>query len=58
MLPWSDFAGFHALVLIEITLTDVAVLDPASDTGPSRLGLDGFLMAWEEFDCLAAVISK
>ena len=57
MLPWADL-GFHALVLTEITPTDVALLDPALDTGPTHLTLDGFLMAWEEFDCLAAVIGK
>jgi hypothetical protein len=58
MLPWADFDGFHALVLVEITPTDVALLDPALDNGPTRLSRDGFLIAWEEFDCLAAIISK
>jgi len=57
-LPWADFGGFHALVLTEITSTDVALLDPALDDGPVRLNKDGFLLAWEEFDCLAAIISK
>jgi hypothetical protein len=28
LLPWADFGGFHAMVLIEITPTDVALLDP------------------------------
>jgi hypothetical protein len=58
LLPWADFGGFHAMVLIEITPTDVALLDSALDTGPTRLAEDGFLLAWEEFDCLAAIISK
>jgi len=57
LLPWTDFGGFHALVLTEISPTDVALLDPALDDGPTRLSKDGFLLAWEEFDCLAAVIS-
>jgi ABC-type bacteriocin/lantibiotic exporter with double-glycine peptidase domain len=57
-LPWADFEGFHALVLAEVTATDVALLDPALDSGPTRLSIDGFLLAWEEFDSLAAVISK
>ena len=57
-LPWADFGGFHALVLSEITPTDVALFDPALDTGPTRLSQDGFLLAWEEFDCLAAIISR
>jgi hypothetical protein len=37
---------------------DVALLDPALDHGPIRLARNGFLIAWEEFDCLAAVISN
>ena len=58
LLPWTDFGGFHALVLTEITPTDVALLDPALDGGPTRLSIDGFMLAWEEFDCLAAIISR
>jgi hypothetical protein len=56
--PWAGFGGFHALVLVEVTPTDVALLDPALDDGPIRLSRDGFLIAWEESDCLAAVISR
>lgn len=58
LLPWTHFGGFHALVLIEITPVDVALLDPALEDGPTRLSVDGFLLAWEEFDCLAAIISR
>lgn len=57
MLSWADFNGFHALVLIEITSEDVVLLDPSLSHGPTRLSLDGFLAAWEEFDRQAAVIS-
>ncbi|MGD9099817.1 MAG: hypothetical protein PVF45_05000 [Anaerolineae bacterium] len=57
LLPWADFGGFHALVLTEVTVTNVALLDPALDDGPVRLARDGFLLAWEEFDRLAAIIS-
>lgn len=58
LLPWADFAGFHTLVLTAITSTDVVLHDPALDDGPTRLSVDSFLLAWEEFDCLAAVISR
>lgn len=34
------------------------LLDPALDSGPTRLSKDGFLLAWEGFDSLAAVISR
>jgi hypothetical protein len=58
LLPWATWSGFHALVLVEITPTDLALFDPALDDGPTRLARDSFLIAWEEFDCLAAVISR
>lgn len=57
LLPWADFGGFHALVLVEVTSDGVSVLDPALESGPSDLSRDGFLLAWQEFDCLAAIIS-
>lgn len=58
MLDWAEFRGFHALVLVEITEIDVALLDPALGNGPTRLSIDGFLMAWEEFDTLTAIIQR
>jgi hypothetical protein len=58
LLPWAGFGGFHALVLVEITKKEVTLLDPALDSGPVQLDRNGFLIAWEEFDRLAAVISK
>jgi len=57
-LPWADFGGFHALVIGEVTETTVYLFDPALDDGPTELSLGGLLLAWEEFDRLAAVISK
>jgi hypothetical protein len=58
LLPWANFGGFHALVLARIAPTEVVLHDPALDTGPTFLSKDGFLLAWEEFDRLAAVISR
>ena len=57
-LPWADFGGFHALVVGEVTENTVYVFDPALDDGPTVLSLGELLLAWEEFDCLAAMISK
>jgi hypothetical protein len=57
-LPWADFDGFHALVLSNITPTGVMLLDPALDSGPTQLSTEGFLLAWEEFDNIAAIISR
>jgi len=58
LLPWADFGGFHALVVGEVTENTVYVFDPVLDDGPTALSLDGLLLAWEEFDRLAAIISK
>jgi ABC-type bacteriocin/lantibiotic exporter with double-glycine peptidase domain len=57
-LPWADFTGFHALVLTALTETDVWVMDPALDSGPTAMTIDAFLLTWEEFDCRLAVITK
>lgn len=57
-LPWADFEGFHALVIIQVTATEVALLDPAQADGPTSLSVDGFLLAWDEFDNLTAVIRR
>ena len=58
LLPWADFGGFHALVMVEIVDDKVALHDPALDDGPRWLSVDGFMIAWQEFDCLAAIISS
>lgn len=57
-LDWADFEGFHALVMTEITDTTIFLLDPVLDSGPTPISHDAFLMAWLEFDKLAAIISK
>jgi ABC-type bacteriocin/lantibiotic exporter with double-glycine peptidase domain len=56
-LPWADFTGFHALVLVDLTDTHVWLHDPALEDGPTQLSIDGFLLAWEEFDRKTAVIT-
>lgn len=57
-LDWADFEGFHALVMTAITDIEIFLLDPALDSGPTPISHDGFLMAWIEFDNLAALISR
>lgn len=56
-LPWSDFDGFHAIVVLEVTDSEVVVNDPAQVEGALHLSTDGFLIAWAEFDQTAAFIS-
>ncbi|NKQ37357.1 MAG: hypothetical protein HF973_17290 [Chloroflexi bacterium] len=55
-LPWTDFIGFHALVLVGVTNEQVWLHDPALPDGPIQLSVDGFMLAWEEFDRMTAVI--
>jgi predicted double-glycine peptidase len=57
-LPWADFTGFHALVLSNITSDEVFLHDPALPSGPNRLSRLEFLLAWDEFDYIAAVIAR
>jgi predicted double-glycine peptidase len=56
-LPWADFIGFHALLLVGVTNDQVWLHDPALPDGPMQLSVDGFMLAWEEFDRMTAVIS-
>jgi ABC-type bacteriocin/lantibiotic exporter with double-glycine peptidase domain len=56
-LPWSDFDSSHALVLTQIDPTKVKLHDPALPDGPTYLSKEEFLLAWSEFDYLAAIIS-
>lgn len=49
-LPWAEFSGFHALVLVDITETEVFVMDPSLADGPTSMSVDAFLLTWEEFD--------
>lgn len=57
-LPWNDFSGFHAVVIAEVNDDDVALFDPVLDSGPTYAPVNSFLMAWEEFDSLAAIVKK
>jgi hypothetical protein len=45
-------------VLVDATTDDVWLHDPALDDGPSRLATEAFMLAWGEFDDLAAVIAR
>lgn len=56
-LPWSNFTGFHAVVVVGVEGEMVYLHDPAENEGYSPIERDGFLMAWEEFDAKAAIIS-
>jgi len=60
-LPWTDFEGFHAVVVTGIYETpegiSIALNDPSQPTGGQLLSFDGFMIVWDEFDRRAAFIS-
>ena len=57
-LPWADFSGFHALVLVTVSDIEVSVMDPSLASGPTPMTIDAFLLTWEEFDSRMAVITE
>jgi len=57
-LPHWDCETYHAVVLVGLTEDTVYLNDPDADTAPQAASLQAFLLAWSEFDNLAAVITK
>lgn len=55
-LPWADFDGLHAVVIVTIDDEHVTLHDPAQESGSTQISINGFLLAWEEFDSMAAII--
>jgi ABC-type bacteriocin/lantibiotic exporter with double-glycine peptidase domain len=54
---WSD-ETYHAVVLVGLTEDTAYLNDPATDVVPQAVSLQAFLLAWAEFDNLAAVITR
>jgi ABC-type bacteriocin/lantibiotic exporter with double-glycine peptidase domain len=56
-LSWPGFDGLHAMVVVEFLSEEVvAIHDPSEATGPRQVALNEFLLAWEEFDNMGAVL--
>ena len=56
-LSWAEFSGLHAVAIVErIDSNMLAIHDPADPTGPRHVELNELLLAWEEFDNIAAVV--
>lgn len=62
LLPWTDFEGFHAVVITGLSGnaadTTVFLNDPSLPSGGQSLSYNSFLLVWEEFDRRAAFISR
>ena len=54
---WSD-ETYHAVVLVGLTEDTAYLNDPDTDAAPQAVPLRAFLLAWAEFDNLAAVITR
>jgi len=57
-LPYWTMETYHAVVLVGMTENLVYLNDPAIDTAPQVTSLASFLLAWSEFDDLAAILTR
>lgn len=56
-LPYWTTDTYHAVVLVGMTESTVYLNDPAQETAPQTASLQSFLLAWSEFDDLAAILT-
>lgn len=55
---WHGEQSHHALVVVGIEAQTVHVLDPAAESEVITVPQDDFLLAWDERDCVYAVITR
>lgn len=55
---WRGHLFQHAVVIAGLEEQMVYLLDPAAETAPISTPVGDFLLAWEEMDCLYAVITR
>lgn len=55
---WRGQHFQHALMLIGSDAESLYLLDPAADPAPIAVSHDDFLLAWDEMECVYAVIRK
>jgi predicted double-glycine peptidase len=55
---WRGERSHHALVVVDIEAEAVHVLDPAAELEVITVPRDDFLLAWDERDCVYAVITR
>jgi ABC-type bacteriocin/lantibiotic exporter with double-glycine peptidase domain len=48
----------HAIVLVGLTDDSAHIHDPVSDSGPTPVDLNAFLLAWSDMDYTCATIQK
>lgn len=57
-LTYWETTTYHAVVLVGMDENRVYLNDPAVDTAPQNTDIPSFLLAWSEFDNLAAIITR
>jgi ABC-type bacteriocin/lantibiotic exporter with double-glycine peptidase domain len=56
-LPYSESAGFHAIVVVGLSGQSAYVNDPAVDAGAQTVSLDDLRLAWSEFEYKGTVLA-
>lgn len=56
-LPYWKEDSYHAVVVVGMTADTIYLNDPAFDQAPQSCPLDGFSLAWSDFDYLHATIT-
>lgn len=57
-LPYWDTETYHTVVLVGLTEDTAYLNDPDAATAPQAVPLQAFLLAWSDFDNLAAVVTR
>jgi ABC-type bacteriocin/lantibiotic exporter with double-glycine peptidase domain len=55
---WRGLHFQHTVVVVGLDDQYVHLLDPAADAAPLRVSRGDFMLAWDEMDCIYAVIAS
>ncbi|MCB0022927.1 MAG: C39 family peptidase [Caldilinea sp.] len=57
-LPHAQIESPHAVVVVNLSASQISILDPAAGNEVIDVPLDAWLAAWIEMDCIYAVITR
>jgi hypothetical protein len=55
---WRGYIFQHAVIVAGLDEQTIYLFDPATETAPVSTPVAEFLLAWEEMDCLYAVLTR
>jgi len=55
---WGGQQFQHAVVVVGLDTQAVYLLDPAADAAPIRVLRGDFMLAWDEMDCVYAIMRQ